>query len=120
MKRGVKGAAPTNLSIFSKPFVVYLCKYTILLCPLDLYWFMYYYMYIIKYKSKEATVITLTLYLKDHNRMPIRFGTSLPFRDIQAGLPRGWCSRCGTEVFQEGQDLCIHCRNAKGANHHAT
>ena len=49
-------AAPTcsisdyaHLSNFPKPFLVYLCKYTILLQPLDKYWFEYYYMYMFKY-----------------------------------------------------------------------
>ena len=37
------------LSIFSKPFVSYLCKYTIPLTSLDKYWFEYYYMYMFKY-----------------------------------------------------------------------
>ena len=37
------------LSNFSKPFTLYLCKYTVLLYPLDKYWFKYYYMYMFKY-----------------------------------------------------------------------
>ena len=37
------------LSILSKPFHMYLCKYTNLLIPLDKYWFEYYYMYMFKY-----------------------------------------------------------------------
>ena len=65
-------------------------------------------------------MFALTVYLKDHNRMPVRFGAKLPFRDIQADLPLGWCSRCGSEVFQRGQDLCIHCRNAKGEDGNVT
>ena len=99
---------------------MYLCKYTVLLQPLDLYWFMYYHMYIIKYKSRRQSVFALTVYLKDHNRMPVRFGTRLPFRDIQADLPRAWCSCCGSEVFQAGQERCIHCRAVKGENDNAT
>lgn len=31
------------------PFRSYLCKYTILLVPLDKYWFEYYYVYMFKY-----------------------------------------------------------------------
>lgn len=65
-------------------------------------------------------MFTMTVYLKDHKRKPLRFGVGLPFRDTQADLPYGWCSCCGSEVFQIGQERCIHCRNAKGEFTNAT
>ena len=37
------------MSIISNPFGMYLCKYTILMQPLDKYWFMYYHVYMFKY-----------------------------------------------------------------------
>ena len=43
------GAFFALLSKFSNPFDVYLCKYTNLLVSLDLYCFVYYYMYMFKY-----------------------------------------------------------------------
>ena len=99
---------------------MYLCKYTIPLVSIDKHLFVFYYVYIIKYKFQEVPVYPSIVYLKDHNRMPVRFGIQLPFRDLQAELPRGWCTCCGSEVFQEGQERCIHCRKAKGENTNAT
>ena len=53
------------LSILSNSFASYLYKYTILLSPLDKYWFMYYYMYTFKYLFKEASRV-------DTNTLPKR------------------------------------------------
>ena len=55
-------------------------------------------------------MISLTVYLKDHKRMPARFGFFSPFRDTQADIPKGWCICCGSEVFDRGQERCIRCR----------
>ena len=104
------------MSIFSNPFVLYLCKYTVLLKPLDKYWFKYYYVYMFKYLLRRHPVINLIVYCKDHCRQPVRFGFPPPLRDIQADIPKSWCCLCGSEVFERGQDRCIRCRGAKGAN----
>ena len=93
---------------------MYLCKYTVLLQPLDKYWFEYYYMYMFKYLLRRHPVLTLTVYCKDHRRRPIRFGRRPVFRDMQADIPQAWCSRCGSEVFEPQQDHCIRCRSTKG------
>ena len=99
------------LSQFSKVPAVYLCKYTILLRRLDKRLFVFYYMYTFEYKRRPS-VFPTTVYLKGHKRKPVRFCAPLAYRDLQADLPRGWCSQCGGEVFRSGQDLCVHC--AKG------
>ena len=59
-------------------------------------------------------MFTLTVYLKDHRRMPLHYGHPLPFRDPQADFPHGWCVCCGCEVFESGMDRCAHCHEAKG------
>ena len=33
--------------------------------------------------------------------------------DIQALPPRGWCVRCGAEVFRPGRELCRRCQKEK-------
>ena len=109
-------AANYNLYIFSNSFGSYLYKYTNLRSPLDKYSFKYYYMYIFKYKLRRNTVLTLTVYCKSHKRRPIRFSTPMAFQDIQAQIPPAWCSVCGSEVFERGQDRCVRCRKARGAN----
>ena len=116
--RIVCGDSPqiTNLYIFSNSFGSYLYKYTNLRSPLDKYSFKYYYMYIFKYKLRRNTVLTLTVYCKSHKRRPIRFSTPMAFQDIQAQIPPAWCSVCGSEVFERGQDRCVRCRKARGAN----
>lgn len=30
--------------------------------------------------------------------------------DLQALPPRGWCVRCGAEIYRRGQDRCNRCR----------
>lgn len=59
-------------------------------------------------------MIHLIVYCKDHRRRPIRFGFSPALRDRQADIPGSWCSLCGSEIFEEGQDRCIRCRSWKG------
>ena len=105
-----------KLSIFSKPLVKYLCKYTILLYPLDLYWFVYYYMYMFKYLFRRHPMLSLTVYCKDHKRRPIRLGYRSFFRDLQADIPTAWCSVCGSEIFEADTDRCTRCRHTKGEN----
>lgn len=61
-------------------------------------------------------MLTLLIYCKDHKRRPIRFGASLPFRDIQGQIPAGWCSDCGCEIFEGMQERCRQCSEAKGEN----
>lgn len=58
--------------------------------------------------------MTLTVYCKDHRRRPVRFGYAPFFRDLQSDIPLAWCSRCGCEVFEPGQDRCSRCRSTKG------
>lgn len=61
-------------------------------------------------------MITLTVYRKDHRRQPVRFGYTPFCRDHQADIPKNWCYLCGSEIFDEKQDLCIRCRGTKGEN----
>lgn len=56
----------------------------------------------------------LTVYCKSHKRRPIRFGYHPLFRDTQGDIPTAWCCRCGSEVFDRGQQMCIGCRSVKG------
>lgn len=58
--------------------------------------------------------MTLIIYQKDHKRKPIRFGPAPLFQDMQASFPAGWCSQCGSEVFDIGSSMCIRCRKTKG------
>ena len=58
-------------------------------------------------------MLTLTIFLKDHKRMPIRIPAFSPFRDVQADIPAGWCICCGGEVFDRGQERCIRCRKER-------
>ena len=103
------------MSNLANLFLLYLCKYTILLYSLDKYWFEYYYMYMFKYLLRRQSVIHLTVYCKSHRRQPIRLGVPPLFRDVQGDLPLAWCCLCGGEIFDRGQQRCIRCRNAKGA-----
>ena len=57
--------------------------------------------------------MTVIIYRKDHHRSPIHLGKRQFFRDIQADIPVGWCTLCGSEVFQRGEDRCIWCRKRK-------
>ena len=59
-------------------------------------------------------MLTLIVYCKNHRRRPIQFGYTPIFRDPQADIPFAWCSLCGSEVFERGQDRCSRCRSAKG------
>ena len=43
-------------------------------------------------------------------RRPIFVGVYPPKTDMQGAIPRGWCLRCGTEVFFPGQSLCQRCK----------
>ena len=59
-----------------------------------------------------------TVYLRSGCRQPVRVGLLLPGTDLQGAIPVSWCSRCGREVFAEGQALCPRCKagERKGAN----
>ena len=58
-------------------------------------------------------MISLTVYLKDHRRMPVRFGSFPLFRDPQADIPRNWCICCGSEIFDRGEERCLLCRKER-------
>lgn len=58
--------------------------------------------------------MTVIIYCKNHRRRPIRLGYTPVFRDVQGDIPAGWCSNCGCEVFEQGEDRCKQCRNVKG------
>lgn len=60
-------------------------------------------------------MLTRILYCKDHHRRPIRLGICPCFQDVQAQIPLAWCSVCGSEIFESGQQQCIRCRVTKGA-----
>lgn len=57
--------------------------------------------------------MSVILYCKDHRRKPILLGFPPLFRDIQGGIPTGWCSICGSEVFLQREDRCARCRQRK-------
>lgn len=57
--------------------------------------------------------MSVIIYCKSHRRRPIRFGYFPPVRDVQGDIPAGWCSACGSEVFQQGEDRCMWCRQRK-------
>ena len=59
-------------------------------------------------------MLSVTIYCKDHKRMPVRFGFAPFLRDPQADIPLAWCICCGSEVFTPGQERCIRCRSTKG------
>ena len=98
---------------FSNSYIVYLYKYTIIFYSLDKYWFVYYYVYMFKYLIRRRTQLSVLIYCKDHRRRPIRFGFPLLFRDTQGDIPVGWCNVCGSEVFCQGEDRCVRCRQGK-------
>ena len=52
----------------------------------------------------------ITVYLKSHKRQPVHLGVFPYIRDVQQDLPRGWCRRCGSEIFGK---VCPACREAK-------
>lgn len=49
------------------------------------------------------------LYKTHINRRPVWFGPRLGLQDLQGALPRGWCSRCGCEVFALNTERCFRC-----------
>ena len=51
----------------------------------------------------------MTYYLESHGRMPVRTGPLMPWEDPQDVPPRGWCPRCGREIYAEGKDVCDRC-----------
>ena len=61
-------------------------------------------------------MLTLTVYCKNRKRRPVRFRLPIVPEDIQARIPPAWCSVCGSEVFEQGQNWCIRCRKTRGAN----
>lgn len=54
--------------------------------------------------------MSVIIYCNTHRRRPIQLGFSYLFRDTQGDIPSGWCSVCGSEVFQRGEDLCGRCQ----------
>lgn len=48
------------------------------------------------------------VYLLPGRRRPIWVG---PYRqeDVQGRIPRGWCPRCGMEIFAQEKVLCQRC-----------
>lgn len=57
--------------------------------------------------------MTVYLYRKTHRRQPICLG-NLPFLpDVQGAIPAGWCTHCGSEVFDLRESLCCWCQNGK-------
>lgn len=58
--------------------------------------------------------MTVYLYRKSHRRQPICIGHFPLLCDFQGAIPSGWCTRCGSEVFDYGESLCQRCRNGKG------
>ena len=49
---------------------------------------------------------------------PVWVGVRPMSGDLQGALPRFWCTRCGTEVFRTGGELCRKC--TKEAYEYAT
>ena len=50
----------------------------------------------------------MVIYLKSKRRRPVWIGPRPVGCDMQGAIPDGWCSGCGTEVFDGG--LCPRCR----------
>lgn len=50
------------------------------------------------------------VYLRSHCRRPVRLTGLFGCRDAQAALPLSWCSRCGMEVFEPEEDICVRCK----------
>lgn len=48
-------------------------------------------------------------YLESHGRMPVRTTALMPWEDPQDVPPRGWCPRCGREIYEAGKELCDRC-----------
>lgn len=48
-----------------------------------------------------------TVYLQSQRRKPVRLGF---YRepDAQGAIPKGWCPRCGLEIFGTAM-LCLRC-----------
>ena len=78
--------------------------------PLDKYCSEYYYVYMFEYIWRYH----MLLYLKSHRRRPVYWGPPHPRFDRQGAIPAGWCYRCGVEVFEPGEMLCLWCRASKG------
>ena len=47
--------------------------------------------------------------LQGKHRRPVWIGPRLGLQDLQGGIPRAWCARCGTEVFVTGKMYCKRC-----------
>lgn len=46
---------------------------------------------------------------------PIFVGVYPPKTDLQGAIPRGWCLRCGTEVFSQDTH-CMRCKKKIGGS----
>ena len=42
-------------------------------------------------------------------KRPVWTGPRLGLTDHRGAIPRGWCPRCGTEIFMKGKAKCFRC-----------
>lgn len=56
------------------------------------------------------------IYHRSSAGRPVYLGLRLGFWDVQGAIPRGWCTRCGAEVFLRGFERCLRCEKEERRN----